>query len=905
MKFSIGIAVLVLLLGGLAWFVFDRADAPEVDLGNAPSLQADVPTASPVVVDRSRGDAEQETRRAFVEEASSPEPKEARSAHIVGRCVNENGEPLAGCVVRLIGVRGSPKRMDAWLKDHAGVVWEDPGALTTLADGRFEIRFVPPTPYRFELDVRAPACVDVCGRWQCIEEGRRVDLGDITLVAGAGVSGRILTTKGSPVAKARLSLRWENPRTAAVPDRRGELTPVVSHEVTTATDGRFALPSNLQAGTWNLHVREHQIVEPQKIELHAAGQIECVDVVVVAEEDIETMTGVVVDDRGALVEGARIFVFPWLQSARDVTETARDGTFTIRRGPADPDGPFTVRASANGYEAGSTDDSCAWGATGLCIVMRRGVAVEVCVRSPTGEPVEEYGVRVFTKPGSSNLDLMTTGSTVRNRGKHAGGLTTVTGLVRGPHVLLVEPSGRTWQRSSWHEFEVTGSGAPRQDVELRATVSRVVRVTRAHGVCIEGTRVQLVESPSKVPVDLDTRVYDDFNFLFAMRRTNCGLRVDDVVTDERGEATLEGPGGTVLAVRVLGPGHVPICQNDVVLDRGDGPIEIVVPSGACVVGALRPVELLERLRSQSGLPSSGRLSASEAARAPGVRLVRTVGTSTERVPLTNKQVCRADGSFVFDGVPPGTWTLELVMSTYDSRVNHNAPVAVAQVKELTDGETREVDIDLTNHVRSMLTARVALDGSAFANGRVALIGRGIRDVNGKQAQTHVTVRTDDAGEFEQLVPPGQYHAVLWLQDSATNRWERLVANESVIVHPGQATTASFVVHTATVRIAVRDSRGKKVTSVHLVAERPFDVRGIWLPQPDDEGVILTRLVSGTWMLRVRRAEFMDERRYREFLVQHPGDADVRRLSMHDVREIEVTSAGPVEFRVDLPASAGF
>ncbi|MCA8970632.1 MAG: hypothetical protein KDC95_12640, partial [Planctomycetes bacterium] len=468
-----------------------------------------------------------------------------------------------------------------------------------------------------------------------------------------------------------------------------------------------------------------------------------------------------------------------------------------------------------------------------------------------------------------------------------------------------EPTGRAWQRSSWHEFVVTDSGAPRQDVVLQATVERVVRVARADGERIEGTRVQLVESPSKAPIDTKTPVYEDIHSMYMPAGSIMGRLIDDEVTDEQGEVTLEGPGGTELALRVLGPGHVPVCQNDIVLDRDEGLIEIVVPGGARVVGTLGPVDLLERVWQQSGLPVGGSPSAAQASRAPGVRLMRKVGDLTEHIPVTGKQACEADGSFAIEGVPPGTWTLQLLTSTADRRMYSTSGVAVAQIAGLTDGETRKVDVDLTNHVQSTLKARVVLDGKAYADGLVTLAGTGPRDVSGQQAKTWSTVRTDSAGEFEQLVPPGQYHVTLQIQDPATNRWDQLAANESVIVNPGVPVTVTFVVQSATLRLAVRDSSGEKVTSVRIVAERSFDEPGIWLPEPDDEGVIHTRLPSGTWKLRVRRAEYMDVQKFRAFLLQHQGDANAWKLTMQDVREIQVASGGPAELRIDLPASAGF
>ncbi|MCA8970562.1 MAG: carboxypeptidase regulatory-like domain-containing protein, partial [Planctomycetes bacterium] len=434
MKYVLGAVVLTLVCALLGWLAFGSNGSVSVDL--TPKIQSndDTSTSESILVEPQDPelsdephDATEEVRTSKARTPSTRPSSDPRMASVRGRCVDPDGAPIPGCVVALRGWSANQNRMDEWLKDHDEVQWDDPVAVTTGADGGFEFRFVPPVPYQFALDITAKRCIDLCGHWQRIEEGQHIDLGDVALTVGMGLIGRVSTTKGAPVAEARVFLRWQDPLTNARTDRRRDITPVVSHEVTTATDGSFDVSSALQIGTWTLHVRDHQIVEPQKFEVDTAGPIERLDIVVVAEEDIEKMTGIVVDDRGVPVEGARVYATPWLRSVRYINETTRDGAFTIRRGPSDQAGPFTIHASAEGYEVAKTEETCAWGARDVRVVLRRGASVEVCVRSPAGEPIEDYGVRVFAKPGSAVPGMSMRSSGVRNRGKHEDGVTTLTG----------------------------------------------------------------------------------------------------------------------------------------------------------------------------------------------------------------------------------------------------------------------------------------------------------------------------------------------------------------------------------------------------------------------------------------------------------------------------------------------
>ena len=66
-----------------------------------------------------------------------PEATDPKLATIRGRCVDENGAPLAGCEVKVAGWERNDEDTATWLVDHAKIDWQDPPPLTTGNDGAF------------------------------------------------------------------------------------------------------------------------------------------------------------------------------------------------------------------------------------------------------------------------------------------------------------------------------------------------------------------------------------------------------------------------------------------------------------------------------------------------------------------------------------------------------------------------------------------------------------------------------------------------------------------------------------------------------------------------------------------------------------------------------------------------
>ena len=132
------------------------------------------------------------------------EPARQRSVIILaGRCVDETGQPLSGCLVRLHHhlpeLQAYPAGVAAELRR-----WVTP-TQTTSADGRFALSFPSTTachPYHVSIAKRNRVTVLITWPWP-----QRHDCGDITLRQGCILSGRT-GGSGPQLAKRARERSW-------------------------------------------------------------------------------------------------------------------------------------------------------------------------------------------------------------------------------------------------------------------------------------------------------------------------------------------------------------------------------------------------------------------------------------------------------------------------------------------------------------------------------------------------------------------------------------------------------------------------------------------------------------------------------------------------------------------------
>lgn len=735
---------------------------------------------------------------------------QAAPARFTGRTLDAaTGAPLAGCRVEVFGSARNDREQEKHERLHGKVAWKDPGAFTTGADGRFEIAFAPPPPWQFALAVTAEGRVGRRDRWLSLDPGRAVELGDLRMRAGTRVRGRVVDDEGAPRPGVIITALWES---APRGDSLAEEDRAVAQS---DAGGAFEVSGPMAPGMWRLSVRRLKLIAPECIQLAEGEAASTIEIRVAGIKVLGVITGIVVDDSGAPVSGAYMDFGPRGDGPREKPGVSKDGTFRLERRAGDPDAPVSISVWKEDHERFESPEPVPWGQTGVRIVLRRGLGVAIEVRrGDTGAPVEEYAVRCFPDPSVRGFQHSEEFQ-VRGREPHPGGRLELTGLRRGPQVLLVEPAPGHGLASALHRFEVSDTGAPLQVVLVHPKATRLCRVRRRDGSPVPWTNVQLLRPVCARPVDDDTRVIDS-------RQVSTPGEVDawalmHGLTDENGTLELKGPPAEPLAVRATGPGYQPVTVNGIDLGSGSGAVELVVPTGATVSGRIGPAAFLDQAYAAVAEADSERAGHAKL-HVPSVSLTRP-GAAQRRYPPHDAPACLArDGSFEITGVPAGTWDLRVTIWKRATReIATGSNERVAAVENLEDGEVRRVDIDLTDQLEATLTGVVRLDGVPLAATRISIPGvRAAGDGTGAPG-----IVTDADGRFSTKIAPGRHRLLAQIRNGGQTAF--LHDADVFDVRAAETLDRTFDLRACTLRLRALSSDGRTP-----VEGATFEIR---LPEP--------------------------------------------------------------------------
>jgi len=160
-----------------------ESSAPPLELHERFALAAAAPT--PVA------------ERALVQPASQAPSRslDSKTCEIRGRFVLPGGAPAANAHYEIRGWESNDEDVRRYgLPDH----WDDLVGQTD-ADGRLSERFEPPRAYQFTLKVNLAGYAGAKWRWGEILTGAVVDVGEIELVVGGVIEGRIIDADGKVV----------------------------------------------------------------------------------------------------------------------------------------------------------------------------------------------------------------------------------------------------------------------------------------------------------------------------------------------------------------------------------------------------------------------------------------------------------------------------------------------------------------------------------------------------------------------------------------------------------------------------------------------------------------------------------------------------------------------------------
>lgn len=839
-----GIAIVLALLvaGAIAWWwSAEDTSTPIADAGATapaePAAPASAASAAPATAtaDIPAPAAPPEERVA----APAPSVDAAKLATIRGRCVDENGAPLADCAIAVHGWGANQERTDAWLRDHAKPEWTD-RKQTTGADGTFAITFWPPPPFQFTLDLEHPARAKMAARWYTIAEGKTVDVGDVVMPLGIRLQGRVVDEAGRPMAKvqvyAQVGPEGQSSGNAEKP------TPAWASFASSRDDGSFQCKTLLPFGPYHVTTNgELQLAKPVAGTLVRERPVEEITVVIKDQSTVPTITGKVVDDSGQPVRNAELDATDANHRGWSSAYTKRDGTFVLKqRDPAT--GPVKVTVKHKEFETLEPADTIAWGSTDVVLTLTRAGGLAVYVHDEAGRALTDFSVRVTPR---ESMRWSSSDSEVRARGPFEAGFAAIPGIGRGKWTVIVEFPSKEPRAPVFHPFEVVNTHALRVDLRAAADVQRRLVVVDSAGAPVADAKVQLCD-PVEGEFTDTTPLLALANF-WRMHGPKKALVVAAGQTDAQGTFVLTGPAGRTLGIAVLPKSHLPLRQGDVRLDVA-GDLQLTVQAGATLRGRVGPPEALAELRRLAGDEDVG--GAREGM--PGITLSRSAPTQ-QRLPVRHADPTfgvAADGSFSLGGLPPGSWQV-----TVEYKKAHAGGASYAQVAvgtfELRAGDVTQCDPDLTGILPGTLRGTLTKNGQPVADTRFQLQGTltGSKSPAGPAETSYEHATTDGEGRFTVQARPGTYRVCLTKQ-GAGHHWMRWLSEESASITVGVTTEQAFSLWTGQLAVTVRDAAGKPVADLQLYAQGADATRREDMPTTDANGAFTTELTAQTVTFRV-------------------------------------------------------
>lgn len=528
-----------------------------------------------------------------------------------------------------------------------------------------------------------------------------------------------------------------------------------------------------------------------------------------------TVAGRVVDGAGNGLEGVELSTgsrMPWMggRDARKAT-TERDGSF--RMAGVAP-GKVQLKASLEGWrepkiEAFEVADLERL--EGLVIAMDEGASVSGTIVWEDGTPAEGARVRATTITRSQWGGWG--GGRVRTEAEAvaaADGSYRLTGLGDGqftirashrPDEASLDDSAPLWRATNLATADTT------LDLTLVGPELLVGRVVDDRGEPL--TAFEVVAKPAERGVRDERASFEDEEGRFQFARVGTGewtleARADGVVPSGEVAVSLPGtPGELTLRVdrtatitgKVLDPRGAPVSGAELRLDEpggrrggwGGGPRARATTdaSGVFTIDGLKPGTTTLIARADGWADAApGTFELAPAEEREGVVLTvreggRIVGAVFDDAgdPVSNQRVnygensmgfgargetkTAADGSFAFEGVTPGTWSVSASpsMEEMSDRMNQGGANFVSVMGELVtetvdvaDGETVEVYLGGDPKIPVSITGVVTRGGQIVAGAEVYATSEGSAIFEGMK-----TAKADAEGNYELIVDrPGAY-----------------------------------------------------------------------------------------------------------------------------------------------------
>lgn len=733
---------------------------------------------------------------------AAPIPVEPGVVRLLGRCVDaRTSAPIAGCKIEARG--WEPQQ--PW-SERAGEEWE-PEPFFTDAEGRFGVELRPPAGMQYWLRLAADGYVGL-GHRVTLAPGTEEDVGDVLLIRGAKVTGRVVDTAGRPQANVALEFQ--------APSRQRELETGCS----TLADGSFQVPDFFPPSTWSIDVG-HRVALRSPLVFEVDDDVAPVEltIVVFADGEVTVNEGVVVDQDGKPVPDAKV---------TDGVVADAEGRFRHPCGPVSRWarwGYVWYFPEAPGLESVDTNREYALGDHSIRLRMRapRTVALEVLVLdAPGGRPVEAFDV-VAARRSRPNAYLPGWDAAARSLAPHGSGRARLHALEEGPYLVAVRPHGAATSAVQAVLVDLL-AGEERLTLSLPALADCTVDVADADGRPIAGAFVELLLPLADGPVAVDAREVDALSEWPPLVAASA-LAVHTAHTAADGRALLRGPVDGSLGVRIAARGYVPEVRAQVRLPHP--PLRFELRKGATLAGRLPPtlcarlgpVEKPARLGVSFGLrprwPAEVGCVDGWASDACGLELhlkSTTCETSRSQPPAGYLFPIEPDGRFLITGLEAGDWTVRLQVPT--SR--RGMSLSLGDVDGLLAGESRRLGHQPEQLEPGELLGAVRADGRPWTNRLVCL--RPVLRVAGGISRDEILCRTDGRGRFAARLPPGEWRLCVPAQGIryySSPEW--IALPDEVEIRPAMPTVAEFAFARRRLTVRVVDAEG-----------RPQPFRGIGL-----------------------------------------------------------------------------
>lgn len=884
----IGMFVVLAALLVAGWLVFRESAVQPLSSPAGTVAPTEAPVPATAVSSASAVDApspipiDATTERAAAPPTAAPPPGPLTTLR--GRCVDPQGQPLAGCVVSVDGWTGNSERMDQWLLEHAKPDWQNPPEQTTGADGTFSFAFWPPPPFQFTLDVEHPERAAMGARWGELPVGVVRDVGDVVMQPGIKVQGQVVDESGQPAGKVDVYVHPGNQGD----HRSGEKpVPVWSSQGRSDAAGRFTGHVLLPAGPFHVTTGGDKLLRPVAGTLSLERPVEEITVTVRKKVPSAVITGRVVDDADQPVGGVRVegrseegnYVMTWANT---------DGTFTL-----DPDSeamarhPVRLFVTENGLEqlGPKPAELVAFGTKDVVLRVLRGGTLTVFVHDEQRQPIENYAVRVLpTGTGSrSSSDFR-----VRSRGPHPGGVATVPGIGTGTWLVAIECRKQEGRPIVRQPLEVTARGGTRLDLLAPRAVERTMRLVDPAGAPLAGSQIQLCDT-MEAAFDKQTPRQAPEQY-FQWHNPQTALVVYAGTTDADGRVRLSGPPGKKLGVAALGPGHMPQFVGDV---RLDDPSELVIQAaiGARLRGKLVPPEAMVELSRLGQGFASGR---------PWIELVLADNSAREGSHDDARFKVAADGTFDITGLPSGALRASVGFWQTQGGSGSTQSMPTREV-QLADGATTDVELDLSAILPGELDGRVLWNGAPAANTRIQLVQEVNDPIHGTRFHGDVA-NLDADGRFRAKVPTGEYQATLIRK--VDSDWARDELDGTVRVVTGQVTTHEFSLWTGTLELTVLDAAGKPVEGLQLAIRKATGI-GRRLPSTDAKGRLVVEHKAESLQLTTLPRRLTTNKAQQQLWRDHQaagGTGDPMATLWIDLGTVTLVGGQPTTQTIQLPAT---